>query len=199
MARYYAAILVLSNSLSTVLDNYVDDPATLIMEDPCAALEVAYELRHPALFKDAFIAVLGPFHNPRFIDYPFEPELKKLIQSKYDKFNSNFLQIQQWALNDMIRADDGSFDTLSSALSHRVDESIEKFGRISYPYVCRKLYDIDLEDDRMALDMMLPVMCNHLILDHSHRKSGEGHCCHYFLSTKLENSELPWDMNQRDW
>jgi hypothetical protein len=199
MARYYAAIPLLSNSLSTVLDNYIDDPASLIMEDACAALEVAYELRLPALFKDSFIAVLGPFHNPKFIDHPFKPELKRLLASKHDKFNSNFLRIQQWAMNEMISADDGSFVTFRSAVRGRVDESIRKFGRISFPWVCRKLYDIDLECDEVIQDMMEPIMCNHLILDHSYRKSGDGDCCRYFLYTKLENSELPWDMNQRDW
>jgi hypothetical protein len=107
-------------------------------------------------------------------------------------------RIQHGAFNGIIVEGNDSFDIVSSDLRLRLKESIREFEKLSYPYICRKLFDVDYSDNAFIQDTLKPIMRNSLHLDHADRKSGADDCVHHFLCAEFDESNLPWDENQRD-
>lgn len=193
------ALPLLSASISAVLQSLAD-PIALIMENPSAALRAAVDMRCIELYQDTLLLAIGQLHAPDFKVNEFHnPQLLQKLESASEKLFRTVYDTQH-AITTGLGVEEGdSFTIACSHFKRRSDESIRDYQEVFWPYVARKLYDIDYTGIPFLQSTMEPLMRNSLRLDRLHRKSGAGEFTRYFLCADFDDADVPWDRNERDW
>lgn len=65
------------------------------------------------------------------------------------------------------------------------------------PVVYRSWYSTANEEEVKSL--LEPILRNNLKLDQNGTKAGENEYAELFLCAEIEDGDLPWDPNEKDW
>ena len=149
LARFYVALPTLSKSLYAAL---YQSPIVIscIHDNACTVLELAAELRHPQLFRDALIFSLGPWDDPQYNKYLLPQKLEKIATNAYYGLCAKIVSVQQ-SLFIELRPRKGEElrgnelrNEIESLTSLSVKETYDPSdGKICLPSFYRKLYQAE--------------------------------------------------------
>lgn len=209
MADYYLCLPAVSNSLyATMLNN--ESLSRSIAQDPCNALNCAYELRHPSLFRESMIYALGPWSKPRYEQLESEKlrTLAAFIRAKMEKrlykidCHLRLIQANKEVYGDITQK------YFSSILNLCFQPGVSgEEGYILYPQYYRRLCNNNTNSRERIPDNLMaslrrtldPVVKNNLKMDTIGLNSGIGGNKDAFLCFEVQDHELPWDIDQLDW
>lgn len=200
LARFYAALPVLSRNLSNVLPQ---SPKFLLgMQDKALELLVAAkELRHPLLFKDCLILCLGPWEDAKASKIT-DPQLKRAASNALNEISSEIVRTQARIILSI------SYEQLRSRMcsllgageleAARAQRSTHLNMRvICLPCYYRTLANTNTTPYQDKLRKLIePLWESNLSLIRA--KNLKKREC-YFLGVNIRDSELPWDQTQTDW
>jgi len=204
MARFYAALPVLSRSL---LHTIPRSPGFLSgMQNKAVELLVAAkELRHPELFKDCLLLCLGPWGAPKFIQLK-DQQLKSVAIHARNELCFGVCEAQQRIVLEMGQSDQAgktknAVGILQFSAAQRVSYGCDTFHQIAdqvcLPCYYRKLLDANTSPFQYQIKLSFaPLMEDRLTLinaNYLNRRS-----C-YFLGLAIRDEDLPWDQTQTDW
>ncbi|KAG9233547.1 hypothetical protein BJ875DRAFT_442136 [Amylocarpus encephaloides] len=197
LADYYLCLPAAQNSLhASLLHNHILNAD--IQKDCVMLLECAYKLRHEVLFRDCLIHTLGPFSKPKCLEL-VNPTLRNLANSELTKLKVKLCGVQTIIteiINDSKAADAQKIIGLAA-------DSKGSNGRLALACWFRKLYQLEgtVKDCTGAslVRYLDPVLKNNLRVGNSNIPAGEGRFKDSFLCTMITKSQLPWDLEQKDW
>ena len=206
LARFYAALPVLSRSLSATLLR--SKSFICSMESSASKLVVAAkELRHAELFKDCLLLSIGPWNETYCVhERLFEdPTLTQLASSVLGKISLVICQAQHMLLLAMTGGDKYDIEGhMADALESEVtqvahDVASDHKSLACLPCFYRRLHGSDLciEESELKDDHIKPLLENKLILPKFHGVEEDFGC--HFLFVEVDDDELPWDRTQTDW
>jgi hypothetical protein len=71
---------------------------------------------------------------------------------------------------------------------------MDEFDVLFWPFLYRKIHDVDFDDSQCVHDAMEAILRSDLSLDHCHFTSGaRGEFEAYFLSATIQNIDLLWN------
>jgi len=199
MARFYAALPILSRSLSASI---LQSRGFLSQMDSNAEqlLGVAKELRHAELFKDCLLLYLGPWCSD------FEPQIDdhktNLLACTLRNRICHKIAVAQGGILDALAgrsyfeydsADGRKFANKHYEIANESFEEIEHgpHGKACMPCFFRALKNADLMGAKFLKEDCLDTLFeNYLILP-----ALDDYQCH-FLCAKILDEELPWDRTQ---
>jgi hypothetical protein len=186
---------------SPMVINYIHDEA-------CIVLELAAELRHPQLFRDALILSLGPWDDPQYTKYFLPPNLKKIAKNAYNELCAKIVSVQQSLLIEL-RPRKGQElkgnelrNKIESLTSHSVGETYDPTdGKICLPSFYRRLYQANSSHnvERVLRQHIEPLMKNELILERDGNAYISERYEFWFLCVTIADEDLPWDTTETDW
>jgi hypothetical protein len=203
LADFTCCLPVVKNSLfQTLFQNPTLNAS--IQKEPLELIDWALKLRHPYLFRECLIYLLGPFHNPRYLKID-NSKIFSIAKEIDQQFRARLCNVQR--------------DLLELTLEGKASAEFEKVWRchlkgsyafqpstqsrvLLYPAWFRKLYNIEHSNEGLnsAVKRILePVLRNHLAMDGSGAQSGEGKFRDYFLCYDIPDSMMPWNENESDW
>ncbi|TVY89680.1 hypothetical protein LAWI1_G003077 [Lachnellula willkommii] len=203
LADYYRSLPVLSTALSARL---LDSPALTsgIAVDPFRLVQVSTKLHNSVLFRECVIHLLNPFHNPTYKDSTMWDDqdhtgLKKLLDFLYSGIWAQIAKIEH-ALLTTEAASQAAYATAAKTAAtscKTVDDSANSV--VNLPEYYRQLYECR-QLSRSVKSLIKPLLKNNLRLDSRESQAGEsGMYKNYFLCVSIDDGDLPWDMNKRDW
>lgn len=206
LAGYYLCLPAVSNSLyATLLNN--ESLSRSIANDPLNALNCAYDLRHDALFREAFVYALGPWSSPRF-KLLGSSKLRALgyyLQTKMvTKLHGIDTHLRLFQANKEVYGD-GVNKYFNSILSSSFQGAAGEEGNIIYPHYYRRLnnnFNRERLPDNLSASIrrtLEPILKNKLRLDTAGIVSGAGNFKDGFLCFEILDEELPWDKEELDW
>jgi hypothetical protein len=204
LARFYVALPTLSKSLYAAL---YQSPMVIrdILDEACIVLELAAELRHPQLFRDALIFSLGPWDEPQYSNYLLPQKLEKIAKNAYNELCAKIVSVQQSLLIELrprLKQEIKGIDLrnkIESLISRSVGETYDpKDGEICLPSFYRKLYQAESSHhvERALRKHIEPLMKNELILE---RDGNADLSKLWFLCVTIADEDLPWDTTETDW
>ncbi|EPE24547.1 hypothetical protein GLAREA_08399 [Glarea lozoyensis ATCC 20868] len=203
LADFTCCLPVVKNSLFQTLIKNPNLYAS-IQKTPLELIEWALKLRHPYLFRECLIHLLGPFHNPRYLKVE-NPTIFSIARVIDQQFRAYLCNVQRDLLGLILEGKaSAQFETVwrhHLKGSHVLVASTQT-RVIYYPAWFRKLCTIDHANEELnsAVKRILgPVLKNCLTLDGSGAQSGEGRFRDYFLCYDIPDSVMPWNENESDW
>ncbi|TVY51276.1 hypothetical protein LCER1_G005999 [Lachnellula cervina] len=203
LADYYRSLPVLSGALSARL---LDSPALTsgIAVDPFRLLQIATKLHNSVLFRECVIHLLNPFHNPSYKETDMWDDqdhtgLKKLLDFVYSSIWAQIAKIEHALLTAeaYTQAAYASAAKTAGNSCKTVDDSANSV--VNLPEYYRQLYECR-QLPKPLKNLIKPLLKNNLKLDSRESQAGEsGAYKNYFLCASIEDEDLPWDLNKRDW
>jgi len=204
MARFYAALPVLSRSL---LNTIPRSPGFLTgMQGKAVELLVAAkELRHPEFFKDCLLLCLGPWGAPKFMQLK-DQQLKSVAIHARKELCFGVYEAQARIVHamgnshyaDSIKTALGTVEfNAARSLSHGGDQIHQCGDQVCMPCYYSKLLNANLycfqSEIRKSFE---PLMEDRLTLINANNLKRRS--C-YFLGLAIRDEDLPWDQTQTDW
>jgi hypothetical protein len=214
LADITCCLPVVKNSLFQSMFNNPSLNAS-IQTKPSELIHWALKLRHPLLFRECLIYLLGPFNSPRYLKL----EDKRLVQFAKgvdERFRARVFNVMrdltEVALDKEMypngtgkeSKDSLSFEKISREMLVRstVMSVATQLKKVRYPAYFRKLYSLEYQGDKLhaAVKRILePILGNNLVLDGSGMQAGEGRYSDYFLGFDIPDEAMPWNADARDW
>ncbi|RDL32968.1 uncharacterized protein BP5553_08407 [Venustampulla echinocandica] len=196
IADYYICLQALSNSLSTALFN---NPGLVkdIPNTACCMLEVAYKLRHEALFKECFIHVLGPWTKPQWRQLA-DQKLKDMATIADTKIKHKLLIVHSNIIQ--LHSDQKRYGGLAAQFAKISAKCRNVDGKVLQPLYFRELSQLQYDTQGIEItvsQILAPILENRLELDRSRLEAGEGIYEDFFLCAEVKN--IPWDRSKKDW
>lgn len=196
MADYYFCLPALSSSLSTALFRN-PDLINNIQSSAAQILEIAFKLRHEALFKEAFIHVLGPWINPQWRNLS-TPKLKDMASDAENRVKHKLLDVH-WALIQLSTGD-VQYGSLALHFARVAMNSRDSQGTVMLPKYLRGISELRYEKEAAAIAVertLRNILKSNLELDRSRLRSGEGKFEDCFLCGGVRG--FPWDTSEKEW
>lgn len=197
LAEIYGALPLLSRTLDGAL---LRSPAlcSAIRQHPASLINIATKIRHAALFKDCLITLLGPHSDPLYLKVCFDRNILNIAQRAYGETRNQVSQLMAYALGEIAEADpmtSSTFDSLKSQFPVHFPHFLREFetavreGKIEGGITLSKC---------MQLEQLLS---NKLELSREYRRPGSDDTedSDTFLSARIENRDLPWDLDELEW
>jgi hypothetical protein len=176
-----------------------------IQTKPSELINWAWKLRHPLLFRECIIYLLGPFNNPRYFKLE-NPKLVEFARGIDEKFRARLFNVMKDLTELGIDKETyrGDFDKIAHGMLMRsiVTSVSAQAKKVRYPAYFRKLYSLEYTPEKLhtAVKRILePVLRNNLVLSGSGMQAGEGSFGDYFLCFDISDSVMPWNNNETDW
>jgi hypothetical protein len=199
MARFYAALPVLSRYLSNIFPRSLSFLDTM-HNKPIELLVATKELTHPKLFKDCLLLCFGPWESPIFLQLQ-DPQLKRAATHARNGICHEISRTQERIIHAI--GDDKSRNNLSTALgsaevsaAKQVSSSHASNGSTYLPCYYRNLLDSTAALLPQVRYYIKPLLQNQLRL--ANATNMDNHECYLFGLTILDE-DLPWDQKQTDW
>jgi hypothetical protein len=206
-ARFYMALPVLSNSLSTAL-LHKDSRCMVesIMCNEAKMISIAAELRHQVLFRDAVVLAVGYW---RVDIYKLCSQLKntkicKLVRNTHNalwaqigRFQTSLLELDFPEITWQEMKDIAG----RSCARFEIDEHGYDGSSLCLPLYYHNLYKIEASDEHLTevlRTLIEPLLVNELILPVSEQRA-ELWRSNYLLCSTIEDDDLPWDTTETDW
>ncbi|KAI9052910.1 hypothetical protein LZ554_003182 [Drepanopeziza brunnea f. sp. 'monogermtubi'] len=227
-AETYRALPALSNTLTVGLFRSPMFASSTFDQCCCRALLIAKKLRHPLLFREAFIHAAGRWQEPVEGQEVYEElvredsELATLLDKAWIGLSKDVLKIQQVLMWKM-SMDSASFIDLPEIFSEsnleRGDQMTERalFYQKLYDYLSDCVdksdggrlrvpgHDSDSDSLRVITNQIQSDLCVPLrkILENKlyfdFRPSVHYWNQQHFLSIDIKEEDMPWDMLETDW
>lgn len=203
MARFYAALPVLSRSL---LNTIPRSPGFLSgMQNMAVELLVAAkELRHPQLFKDCLLLCLGPWGAPEFNQLE-DHQLKSVAIRARNELCFGVCEAQARIVHEMghsnyvdsIKIAVGTMEFSAARSFFGGDDHHPWEHQICMPCYYRKLLNANTPFFQSEIRKSFePLMEDRLSLINANNLKKRS--C-YFLGLEIRDEDLPWDQTQMDW
>lgn len=218
LADFYCALPIVSATITTPLlgspifsahNEYQDNvweiqaPVMLVM---------AKKLRHPVLFREAFVHVVSNWQGNVLGEYyvfnkesdarspfPDDKDLLRLVYQGYSQVCSKLLKVNQQALR-VLTVKDRCFEKVVRDMGEEINSDTNPTTEASY---FRRLMDYLKAAEGDAADSHLmktleDLLQNNLVLDRSGFGAGQGPF-EGFLCAEISDEEMPWDPSEIDW
>lgn len=198
-ADYYCCLPIISRTLDGVMLRSIFFEDYGIEDNKITCLELGAKLRNKKLFTEALIYLAGYWATwPMYYEtYVTDEKLKRIIHNAHNAVAAKIARILE-AIH---------FD--ANKISTKVKDS--EGNKYEVPHYLRLLYEqnktkleenAENEENADATDLKTlfeSVLKSNLILNNKGCRSGEGDHEDYLFSAELDDEELPWDINERDW
>ncbi len=200
LADYYRVLRVVSHSLNEPMRDHVP-LGFAVMDDPDKFIKIGVKLRNYLLFKDSFIMRLGPWVDQATDRCEWESaRFAKLAERVHNRIGGSIAFIHSCLLAE-IKRNKGNNETMKRCLADYAESGLLQGvgGLLSLPRYYQAIYDTQSPDGSSLFESDLePLMSNRLELI-KWIKAGEGAYKDWFLCGKIEDDELPWDIEEEDW
>jgi hypothetical protein len=202
LADYYCALPILSSSLYTALwesEVFVNE----IPNDAEIILPLACKLRHPIIFRECIIHIVGSMAGDKLAMFN-NPKLDRMIAMHYGKLNEKISNACLGILTIGLRLFEDGFSEATRrnaidrihAIAH--SQSPKTVGSPSTPGFFHQLHDTEFchpDIGKEVRAIVAPLLKNNLKLDRSGGQLGK----HRFLFTGITDAEVPWNTTEIDW
>ncbi|KAE8442587.1 hypothetical protein EG329_003074 [Mollisiaceae sp. DMI_Dod_QoI] len=198
LADYYCALPIVSATLSgALLGSSIFGKTSWLTDvrDPRADLLIlAMKLRHPILFREAFIHVVGRWDPSKMMGIVQEnSELMRLVMRESHAIYIRTMDTQLVLLRNR--------DEAALARGILNDDESETMDAKFYRAIMERLQDDDpwyvgYQELRKPLDALLQ---NNLMLDHNGSLPGMYPYEDCFLCANVSDEEMPWNRDEVDW
>jgi hypothetical protein len=200
LADFYRSLPMLSASLYAALWN----SEAFIRGIPASAsrlLIVSQKLRHPVLFRECFVHVVGRWKGPDDTVLKDHPDLCHLITASQLNVSKLAIAADHAIILNCAKNPNnvtaGKIFQIAGATLYGSKPPLEtaSFYRALYRKSLESNFGINPET-QAALRALLE---NGLALDRTGSEAGTGNYSNAFLCAWILDSDLPWDQNEIDW
>lgn len=195
-ADYYGCLRVLSATLSAAILATPDK--VLWYSDMRAKLELstnlALKLRNPTLFRDAFIFSVALWQEPKYMKVMTDPKTRKIAEREHNKMVKLIATFHQYLLERRGGLNSEWLDLAAKASTRAssVGIALPRYLRLA---LAARLFDNRLPVRKVAVNLVK----NNLAFEHEDLRAGWNDKDHEFYCARIDDSELPWDVNEEDW
>jgi hypothetical protein len=177
----------------------------LIPANTVKLLPIAAKLRNTPLFKECLIHLTVPWTKPRYLELT-DPKLQRVVRRAYNDVCATITKAYE---NLLYAANTPGFngDKACRRIARNII-SMAEFGmaharandRLNLPLYYRDLYEShDGSSSEIVRTVLAHLFKKNLLLDKSGATAGFDKYIEYFLCAEIDDEDLPWDINQKDW
>ncbi|CAL3972274.1 unnamed protein product [Diplocarpon coronariae] len=197
LAEWYGCLPTFSASLYTALWH----SGQLVAEIPSncnSALLLAQKLRHPLLFREALVHVVGQWegYSSRFLDGHYS--LVCAATLAYTRVCERLLATNQ-ELFLAINRDGQVRQELCAATSDIQREQLPTQNAHFYRHLHDQWEGRPGDGLASVMPSLQSLLENKLMLERGRVRAGEADYQHRFLCAAIDDCELPWDPEEEDW